>query len=272
MLGLVALPLWGLGRIMRQMYAPHYPDMALHAGLALVSQPRRVLAIAAHPGELELHAGGMLFLMARAGSTITAAVLTAGEAAVPARQNLAEIRRREQQQAAAVLGYGRLVQLDLPDQGLTEHPRLAPAVRQVWEEVQPEVVLAPDPRGLFPLGSPDAAAAGYAAARTALSGHAAAAHPAGPPLPEAPALGRAALLVAREQIQAEPRLLLYGTRRPNLLVDITEVLQEKVQAVKCHRSQFRGPAGLTGSAVRGLARVFRLHTPAYYVEGFYRAL
>lgn len=259
-LGLAVLPLWGAGQAVRRMYAPHYPDVALHAGLALVASRRRVLAIAAHPGDLEMHAGGTLFLMARAGSSITAAVLTDGEAGSHAQKNLAEIRRREQEQSAAVLGYSRLVRLRLPDQGLTEHPELTAALRQVWQEARPEVVLAPDPGGLFGPASPDLAAAGYAAVGTALGGE--------PP----GALGRAALLAARERIKEETRVLLYGTRRPNVLVDITEVQQEKVQAVKSHRSQLRGPDPLAGPMVRSLGRLSRRQTAAYYVEGFYRIL
>lgn len=272
LIGLGTLSFWGMGQVMRRMYAPHYPDIALHAGLALVARPRRVLAIAAHPGELELYAGGTLFLMAQAGSTITAAVLTVGEAAA-GQQNLDEIRRREQEQAAAALGYGRLVQLRLPDQGLTEHPQLGAAIRQVWEEARPEAVVAPDPRGLFPLGHPDAAAAGYAAVRAPLRERAPGARGTGARLRDVPAaLGRAALLVGREKIQEETRVLLYGTRRPNLLVDVTEVLQEKVQGVNCHRSQLRGPARLVPPMIRYLGRLSRRDTPAYYVEGFYRVL
>lgn len=271
--GMVALPLWGAAQVARRlMYAPHYPDIALHAGLALVARPRRVLAIAAHPGQLELHAGGTLFLMARARSSITAAVLTTG--AGPGPKNAAEVRRREQEQAAGVLGYGRLLQLDLPAQGLTEHPRLGDAVRKVWEETKPEVVLAPDPRGLFP-PNPDSAAAAYAAVHTAMDGEA----PGTGPGPSAPQLGdaqgnlgRAALAVSRDALREEPWMLLYGTRRPNLLVDITEVLQEKVHAYKAHRSRLRGPDRLAGAAARQVSRLFGGDTAASYVEGFYRVL
>lgn len=271
--GLVALPLWGAGQVARRlMYAPHYPDIALHAGLALVARPRRVLAIAAHPRQLELHAGGTLFLMARARGAITAAVLTTG-AARP-RRNAAEVHRREQEQAASILGYGQLVQLDLPAGGLTEHPLLGAAVRRVWNEVNPDVVLAPDPRGLFPL-HPDSTAAGIAAVHTAVDGEApgTGSGPAAPEVPDAQAaLGRAALAASRERVPDEPRVLLYGSRRPNVLVDVTEVLPEKLQGVKAHRSQLRGPDRLADPAVRMVSRLFRGGTPALYVEGFYRVL
>lgn len=245
------LPLWLLGRLGSRLYAPHYPDIALHAGLALVARPRRVLALAAHPGDLELFAGGTLSLMAQAGSEITVAVLTAGERGGK-QMNLAEIRRREQEQAGAILGYGTVIQLELPDGGLTEHPRLAPAVQNAWERSRPAVVLAPDPQAPFPLQNPDRAAVGYAAAHAAV--------------------GQGALLAARERVAEESQLLLYGTRRPNMLVDITEALPEKLAAVKSHRSQLRGPDRLADPAIRAASRVARADTAAYYVEGFYRVL
>lgn len=240
-----------LSRLGSRLYAPHYPDIALHAGLALVARPRRVLALAAHPGDLELFAGGTLNLMGQSGSEITAAVLTAGERGGK-RTNLAEIRRREQEQAGAILGYGTLIQLELPDGGLTEHPRLAPAVRDAWERCRPTVVLAPDPRPPFPLQNPDRSAVGHAAAHAAL--------------------GQGTLLAGRDHVDEEPQVLLYGTRRPNVLVDITEVLPEKVSAVKSHRSPLRGPDRMADPVLRAASRMARTGTAAYYAEGFYRVL
>lgn len=243
-LGLALVSALSLGQMaLRRMYAPHFPDVALHAGLALVSRPRRVLAIAAHPAALEWHLAGTLFLLARAGGAITAAVLTAGDAGTPGRQNAAQVRGREAQQAGAVLGYERVVQLDLPAGGLTEHPGLAPALQQVWADCKPEVVLAPDPRGLLFPAAPDTAAAGFAA-----------------------------VMAGRARLREAPWLLLYGTRRPNVLVDITEVLPEKMTAIQAHRSQLPGPDWLLRPVIRRLGRQFRAGTAAYYVEGLYRVL
>lgn len=227
---------------LRRMYTPPYPDVALHAGLALTGRPRRVLALAAHPGDLERAAAGTLFLMARAGSEITAGVLTGGERG-GARLNLAEIRRREQEQAAAILGYADLVQLQLPDQGLAGHPRLAPAVRELWERVQPKVVFAPDPGGPGVVGGTPA---------------------------DHVALGNAAILAARAHLASGVSLYLYRTRRPNVLVDIAEVLPEKQSAVKAHRSVLRGPDQLSDTAVKVASGLSRGGTPSKYAESFYR--
>lgn len=121
-----------------------------------------------------------------------------------------------------------------------------------WERSRPAVVLAPDPQAPFPLWNPDRAAVGYAAAHAAV--------------------GRGALLAARGHVGDDPQVLLYGTRRPNLLVEITEVLPEKLSAVKSHRSQLRGPDRLAAPVIRAASRTGRADTSAYYVEGFYRVL
>lgn len=253
LLGLAALPAWAAARIVAgQTYAPRYPDVALQAGMALVARGGRVLALAAHPADLEFFAGGTLALLSRAGAHVTAAVLSAGERGAPGRRNAAEIRRREAEEGLRILGCHETEVLDLPDGGLTEHPRLGPVLQAVWERVGPERVLAPDPAGFWPLPNPDHAAAGHAAVRAAL--------------------GRAALMAGRERRQEPPWLLLYGTRRPNVLVDVTEVIQEKETAVRAHRSHVGRAAGLVRPGVRLSSRLARGGTPAYYVEGFYRLL
>jgi len=46
--------------VWRRSQTPYYPDVALHAGLELLSRPRRVLAIGPHPDDLECFVGGTL--------------------------------------------------------------------------------------------------------------------------------------------------------------------------------------------------------------------
>lgn len=236
-LGAATLAGWWLaGRAL----TPRYPDVALHAGLELVSSPRRTLAIAPHPLDLEWFCGGTCYLLKQAGGSVTAAVLTRGEQGGN-RLNMVQIREREQGQAGAILGYGEIIQLGLPDQSLTAAD-LAPRLEEVWRRVQPEVVLAFDPQGPLPLlNNPDHVAA-----------------------------GTAVLELVRSGLAGGLRVYLYGTRQPNVAVDITEVLQEKESAVRAHRSQLGGPDALSRWAVRGYGRLARGPTPAYYVETFYR--
>lgn len=226
--------------IWRRMQQPYYPDVALHAGLELVSRRRRVLAIGPHPGDLECFAGGTLRLLTQNGSTVTMAVLSRGEGATN-RANIGQIRSREAEQGSVILG-AELVQLDLPDGEITPGPTLDHALDQLWRQVRPEVVLAFDPCGPLPFGNN----------------------------PDHLALGAAVLARARRGIADGERLYFYAARQPNVVVDITEVLAEKKNAIRAHRSQLMGPDWASDRFVRYISRLFTGETPAMYGEGFHR--
>ncbi|MDB4896396.1 MAG: hypothetical protein JWN15_2658 [Firmicutes bacterium] len=236
-LGMGAVVGW---RLARKLLSPRFPDVALHAGLELLSAPRRVLAISPHPNDLEWFCAGTCFLLKRAGGSVTAAVLTRGEQGGN-RANMGQLREKEQEQAAAILGYDRVVHLGLPDQALSVGA-LASRLEELWREVQPDVVLTFDPQGPLPaLNNPDHAAA-----------------------------GAAVLQLVRSGMAEGVRVYLYGTRQPNVSVDITEVLHEKEAAVRAHRSQLAGPDALSRVAVRAYGRLVRGRTPAFYAETLYR--
>lgn len=77
----------------------------------------RVLAIGAHPDDLEILCGGTLARCARRGDDVTMLIMTdgsAGHAQIPAAE-LAVIREREARAAAAVIG-AEIVWLGLPDE------------------------------------------------------------------------------------------------------------------------------------------------------------
>jgi LmbE family N-acetylglucosaminyl deacetylase len=220
-----------------------HPFVALQAGEELLHRPRRVLAFTAHPDDLEFFAGGILRRMARAGCTITAAVLTDGEKRGN-KYDLGGVRRREQIDAACKQGIHRVRFFGLTDFGLPEEPRLEPTVAQVWEEEKPEVVLAFDPKELFP---------GFANR-------------------DHKALGRTVLDLSRHHY-GRCRIYYYGTRHANVLVDIDDVISDKETAVLTHASQM---VYLTEhghrAAVRWLASAYAAGAPCRYAEPLYRLL
>jgi LmbE family N-acetylglucosaminyl deacetylase len=188
--------------------APANPALALAQGEILVGTPRRVLALTAHPDDLEFFAGGTLRRMALAGSRITAMVLTDGEK----RGNWTDLggqRRTEQEEAARLQGYESVTFLGLPDFGLPEDPRLEHLLARCWDQVSPEVVFAFDPKELLP--------------QTANRDH--------------KALGRAVMDLARVKLPTGAQVFFYGTRHPDVLVDVTGVMAGKLRAVKTHQSQ-----------------------------------
>jgi LmbE family N-acetylglucosaminyl deacetylase len=221
----------------------HHPALALQAGEELLHRPRRVLAFTAHPDDLEFFAGGIIRRLALAGCNITAAVLTDGEKRGN-KYDLAGVRRREQIEAGYKQGIGRVRFFGLTDFGLPEDPRLEPTVAKVWDEEKPEVVLAFDPKELFP---------GFANR-------------------DHKALGRTVLDLCRHHY-GRSRVYYYGTRQPNVQVDIDDVIGDKENAVLTHASQM---VYLTEpghrAAVRWMAAAWASGAPCRFAEGLYRLL
>lgn len=188
--------------------APRRPELALAQGEALVRAPRRVLALTAHPDDLEFFAGGTLWRMAKAGSRIDAVVCSDGEKRGNW-EDLAGRRQAEQRQAARLQGYDSVTFFGLPDFGLPEDPRLEHLIARVWDQLSPEVVLAFDPKELMP--------------RVANRDH--------------KALGRTVMDLARARFFSGAEVYFYGSHHPDVLVDITEAMTAKLEAVYTHRSQ-----------------------------------
>ncbi|HYG57604.1 MAG TPA: PIG-L deacetylase family protein [Symbiobacteriaceae bacterium] len=232
---------WMQGVFARGM-APDHPALALAQGESLVQTPRRVLALTAHPDDLEFFAGGTLRRMADAGSHIFAVVMSDGEK----RGNWADLggqRRTEQEAAARFQGYHSVTFMGLPDFGLPEDPRLEPVVARAWDEVAPEVVFAFDPKELLP--------------QTANRDH--------------KALGRTVMDLARAKLNTGVQVYFYGTQHPDVLVDIGGVMEAKLRAVKAHQSQmvFLNEAETDGT-IRLMARIAASSAPCAFAEPLYR--
>lgn len=111
----------------------------------------RVLAIGAHPDDLEILCGGTLARFAARGDAVTMLVMTDGSAghAEIAAAELAVIREREARAAAAVIG-AAFVWLGLPDEFVfNDEPtrrRLLDAIRAA----RPDLILTHDPDDYHP--------------------------------------------------------------------------------------------------------------------------
>lgn len=191
---------------------PASPQQALLRGYDLTRRTCRVLAIAAHQDDLELFVGGTLRLLALAGSPITALIATDGHRQYAAQRTLSQVREQEERDAATIVGYSDIRFLRNSDLELSQNPRFEDQLRRVWQDVQPDLVLASDPTAPFGL----------------------VAHP------DHLAVGRATLNIARSLGQQAPQIVFYASRDPNLLVDISQVIEDKKAAIRCHKSQLKG--------------------------------
>jgi len=206
--GLISLP--GVHHALRAALRPANGPAAARAGEELVGRPRRVLAITCHPDDLEFFCGGTLARLGAAQSEIHALVLSDGEKG-GGQAGLGERRRGEEEQVGRHLGYTTIQFCGLPDYGLEYDPRLMGVLERAWADIQPDLVLGFDPKELVP----------------------------GMVNRDHQALGQALLELAGRPVAGRSAVCFYGTRHPNVLVDIGGVLEMKIQAVLKHQSQLR---------------------------------
>jgi len=106
----------------------------------------RILAIHAHPDDVEIQAGGTVALLAAAGHSVTIASLTPGDCGSHEMEpeEIAGVRRHEAARAAARLG-GRYTCLEMRDMAVFNDDRGRRRVTECLRQVRPEVVLAASP-------------------------------------------------------------------------------------------------------------------------------
>ena len=101
---------------------------------------KKILAIGAHPDDVEFGAGGLLIKELENGAEVTILVCSYGEAGT---NGTPESRKKEAEDAAAYIGAKTLF-IDLGgDCHITEAPKNALAIAEVIRTVRPDIILAP---------------------------------------------------------------------------------------------------------------------------------
>jgi bacillithiol biosynthesis deacetylase BshB1 len=180
-----------------------------------------LLAIFPHPDDAELTCGGTLLKSARQGYRVGILDLSAGEMA--SRGTVAD-RSAEASRAASILQVSVRENLGLPDSGLVNLPETRLAVARVIRRLKPSIVIttAPSPFGRHPDHRVCAELVRDACFVSGLKTIE----------PELPA--------------HRPRKVLHSITyrednlKPTFVVDISDVMEEKLAAVASYESQFEG--------------------------------
>jgi N-acetylglucosamine malate deacetylase 1 len=203
-----------------------------------------VLAIAAHPDDIELTCGGALLRALEFGHQTGMIDLTAGETGS---RGSPALRAAEAAKAAAVLGVRARENLGLPDAGIVNTPETRTALARLIRRFRPRVVIAPAVQGRHP---DHRAAAELVRDACFVAGLAKVA----PEVPKHRPFKVLHCLSFREDWQ-----------KPSFVVDISSVFERKLQAVFCYASQFEGvsQAGEVYPNGEPLAEILR-HQAAHY--------
>lgn len=190
---------------------------------------KRVLVVAAHPDDLETAAGGTIGLFIDRGVQVALLLGTDGDIGThdPAftRDTLAETRRRETLDAARVLGLDEVFFLGLPDGELVADLALRAAIANIYRRWQPDTVFTFDPYWSGQ-AHPDHTAAGRAAVEAYMPSKMELYHP--------------EQLEDGVKVADVKRFFFFGgsNREGEITVDISPAWQKKLDATRCHVSQF----------------------------------
>lgn len=178
-----------------------------------------VLAIAAHRDDVELTCGGVLLKAVAQGHTTAIIDLTEGETGT---RGSAELRAEEAARAAKILGVSERLNMGFPDAAIVNTPETRAELAKAIRRFRPQIVLAPSQHGRHP-------------------DHRVTAE-----------LVRDACFIAGLR-KVEPSVPAHRPRKvvhslsfredyikPTFVVDISDVFERKLEAVRAYASQFEG--------------------------------
>lgn len=177
-----------------------------------------VLAVAAHPDDVEITCGGLLIKMSQLNRKVGVLDLTRGEMGTFGDEN---DRDKEAAEAGKIMGLSYRGNLELPDSKLDERREYKLKLAQSIRDLQPELLILPH----WEQRHPDhlvCSKIGF----------------------------DAAFLAGLKKIELEgepfrPRKIIYScyskTSEHSFLVDISDQFEQKCQAVKAYQSQFKNP-------------------------------
>jgi LmbE family N-acetylglucosaminyl deacetylase len=232
------------------------------------------LVVAAHPDDPDFGVAGTAARLARDGHEVHYLMLTSGDAGsedptIPPTE-LIRVREAEQQEAGRILGLSGVHFLRYADGELEPSVDLRKAVVRVMRRLRADVVICQDPRALVDddstyLNHPDHRAAGQVALDAAF-----------------PAAGNPSAFrdLLAEGLKAhkvqEVWLFFSASQHLNHFVDISETIDQKIDALAAHTSQvgdWAASGGLRQEMLKWAEVTARRHELGYqYAEGFQRVV
>ena len=199
----------------------------------------RILVLAPHMDDEVIAPGGTLALHRQVGSRTGVVFATDSSAGMPERQGLqlSRLRTDEAGAAAESLGYEILQFMNFPDGQLAKHERaMGSQLAEIIREFQPDQIFSPFPTDHHRDHQATAVALTHAIRETRWEGE-----------------------VWNYEV--------WSPLWPNVLIDITSVIEEKTQAIRCHESQVAYRPYV--EATLGLNRYRGLKAKVDYAEAYF---
>ena len=205
---------------------------------------KKVLAIGAHPDDMEFEAGGTLAKWALKGHEVYHLILTAGGYRdMNGQIYKTEELRKEAKNAAEVLNVKELIFLDYTTTELPSSGKIVSEVDQIVQDISPDIIISHHP---FDSHQDHRAAAEivFAVSRQ----------------------GRVKNVLSSAPFPYRPNVFAF---RPQFFVDISSTIDIKLEAIRCYKSQFNKFGGEKLIArIRSWARVWGWAVDFEFAESF----
>ena len=226
----------------------------------MTSANGRVMVVGAHPDDPEFLAGGTVARLAKVGREITYVIVTNGNKGSGDRsmtsEQLRPIRAEEQRRAARVLGVERVEFLGYEDGEVEDTRNLRRDITREIRRWRPELIITLNPHRTytnFPGWHRDHRITGrvvldcvYPLARDHLS------------FPE---------LLPEYEPHKVREVYLIQWEQPRLVIDITDTMELKLEAIRCHASQV-GDFKTVEARMRNRAAALGKEKGYLFAEGF----
>lgn len=228
------------------------------------SEIDRFLVVVAHPDDVDFGSAGTMATLTANGVHVTYCLVTDGDAGgsdrAMSRAEMASMRRKEQTAAAATLGVEDLVFLGHSDGRVEANLALRRDISRVIRQVRPKVVMGQSPERNYDrifASHPDHLATGEA---TMCAVYPDARNPFA--FPELLEEGLEPWTVDEVWISGHPVM--------TDVMDVTENVDRKFDALRCHASQLPDPAGMEVRVRQWMAAVAAEHglPEGRFAEGF----
>ena len=223
--------------------------------------PKKVLVITPHPDDADFWCSGTIAKWLGDGATVRYVLCTDGGKGTTnpniSSADLSKLREQEQADAVEALGVQELVLLHHPDGSLEDDDELRRELVRQIRQVQPDVVLCPEPYRKNLAWHRDHRIAGQVALDAVF--------------PCARDHLHFVELWRDEGLEPHktPTMLFWGTENADTTIDITESMDAKIKAVAAHKSQMDGRSlEEIEDFVRERAQISEGGSGKEYVEAF----
>jgi N-acetylglucosamine malate deacetylase 1 len=214
-----------------------------------------ILAIGAHPDDVEIGMGGSIAKYANKGFKIGICDLTKAELSS---NGTVSVRQEEAKRAGEILGVTKRIQLTLPDRGLYLTESAIQSIVTVIREYQPRIIFVPYFEDRHPDHGQCARLVEEAVFSAGIRKY------------------KDTMDLPSHRVQSIYYYMINGFHKPDFVIDISNTIDKKLTSLRAYESQFEKTLGSTETpltngyieSVESRERLYGKEVGVMYAEGF----